>query len=467
MCKWSLALWLFVAAVSSGQAGEASNTPRMQIATATEQQGSLPDRLAIRTLLLDRNFAGLEALLADHQAQYAAGHAAYWNLLIAYDAFSTSDKNLGPLLDEWVERMPDSHAALTARGLFLVHLGWLHRGSDYIQETPPDRIAKMEGMFDEAGPDLEAALAREPLQVAAFNGLLLINMALGRTAENERLFQNAFEQLPRRADAALLYMGTLSPAWSGSNAAVAGLLQSLVGHVSEAEFHRLEGLMFIMLGNELARSGEYEAAVGMFDQAIERGDVANWARGVRAESRLALDDLEGAREDLELVLGRDPQFQSAIITMARVLFRLGKRDQALEYIDRVLALDPLDPIALTARGRVHAGLRDFETADQDLANASIFRIPEADDLVQMSMISFRLEKLEDAILDIAKAVRLKPDRQEFWDHYETVAQSVALSCGDAVLLESFLDDCRMLGPCTAGDAKRWEARIERSRTGNC
>src|SRR3546814_9086594 len=97
--------------------------------------------------------------------------------------------------------MPDSHAALTARGLFLVHLGWLHRGSDYIRETPPDRIAKMEGMFDEASPDLEAALARKPLQVAAFNGLLLINMALGRTAETEQLFQNAFARLPRRADA--------------------------------------------------------------------------------------------------------------------------------------------------------------------------------------------------------------------------------------------------------------------------
>src|SRR3546814_13835724 len=83
----STTLWLFVAVVSSGQAAEACDAPRMQIAAVAEQQGSLPDRLAIRTLLLDRNFVGLEALLADQPAQYSAGHAAYWLLLISYDAY--------------------------------------------------------------------------------------------------------------------------------------------------------------------------------------------------------------------------------------------------------------------------------------------------------------------------------------------------------------------------------------------
>ena len=98
-----------------------------------------PDRLEILAMAKSGQFSKLDALLSGYQESFQAGKVSERVVNFAFWSFSNSDPALAPRLDAWIEQMPNSYAALLARGLYRRNLGRISRGSRSGRNTPKSR----------------------------------------------------------------------------------------------------------------------------------------------------------------------------------------------------------------------------------------------------------------------------------------------------------------------------------------
>ena len=87
------------------------------------------------------DFEALERRLTSLQEAFEADGSGEHRIDRAFNAFKTSDPALKKRLDQWVERYPNSYAALTARSVNQIHLGWLSRGTRSGWDTHPEQFA--------------------------------------------------------------------------------------------------------------------------------------------------------------------------------------------------------------------------------------------------------------------------------------------------------------------------------------
>ena len=133
------------------------------------------------------DFEALERRLTSLQEAFEADGSGEYRIDRAINAFKTSDPALKEPLDQWVERYPNSYAALTARGVNKVHLGWLSRGTRSSWDTHPERFTAMERYFDAAQRDLEAALELNDKIAKAYELLMEYELSFGRPMFGETI----------------------------------------------------------------------------------------------------------------------------------------------------------------------------------------------------------------------------------------------------------------------------------------
>jgi tetratricopeptide (TPR) repeat protein len=85
---------------------------------------------------------------------------------------------------------------------------------------------------------------------------------------------------------------------------------------------------------------EYDDARKILDVTVAL--LPDWAEGwnARATERYLDDDYDGSMADIAQTLKREPRHLGALMGMGAILEERGKRDEALEVYDRVLAIAP-------------------------------------------------------------------------------------------------------------------------------
>lgn len=78
-----------------------------------------------------------------------------------------------------------------------------------------------------------------------------------------------------------------------------------------------------------------------------------------------LNQLEEARDDLDVAVAAQPYFVDAWSNLGNVLGKLGEHAEAIAAHDRVIALAPQNPAGFYGRGRAHLARRDYEAAERD------------------------------------------------------------------------------------------------------
>jgi len=131
--------------------------------TGVDQYGyprDRPDQLTLLALLQDKRFEELSSHLESFQASFEGDFRKEQWPGIAFNAFNTADRELGPLIDEWVKTTPDSFAPYQARAEHRVALAWHYRGSKVGRLTSKKRFKKMENPGTGArGPQARARVA--------------------------------------------------------------------------------------------------------------------------------------------------------------------------------------------------------------------------------------------------------------------------------------------------------------------
>ena len=165
-----------------------------------------------------------------------------------------------------------------------------------------------------------------------------------------------------------------------------------------------ERLRLYLIEGELLRSaGDLQEAFDFFSEKLEQvpDDTAlRYARALLAEQ---LDKLDLAEQDLRAIIEREPSNAQALNALGYTLAdRTDRYDEALDYIQRAMAVEPGDAAIIDSMGWVKYRMGDLEKAREYLRKAL--------DLVQDAEIAAHLGEVLWQMGDKQAAI-------ELWESY--------------------------------------------------
>jgi len=136
--------------------------------------------------------------------------------------------------------------------------------------------------------------------------------------------------------------------------------------------------LYLIEGELLRQAGEYQAAFDFFSEKLQElpDDTAlRYARALVAER---LDKLDLAEQDLRAIIEREPRNAQALNALGYTLAdRTDRYDEALDYIQRALAVAPEDAAIIDSMGWVQYRMGNLEKARNYLRKAlSLVKDPE-------------------------------------------------------------------------------------------
>ena len=159
------------------------------------------------------------------------------------------------------------------------------------------------------------------------------------------------------------------------------------------------------LGRALQEAGDTEAAVAALERAAALAPMATGMdspRGLLAEIARAQGDRDRALRELELLLEHDETSLEAARQLAALAEEAGdERLMALAY-DRVVGIDPFDPVPHLAIGRMALARSDADTAALEftvaLAAGTVDRVSAWSDLAESHLLGGRFDEARRAAL---------------------------------------------------------------------
>ncbi|WP_456967425.1 hypothetical protein [Luteibacter sp. HA06] len=259
------------------------------------------------------------------------------------DAFSCACKEARDAANAWLLQSPRSPWARSASGIQYAAAAYAARGTEFIDKTPPERIARMQALHDKAVADLDLALTLDPDLTAASTRRVAIDRIEGRTDEAHNRMIEALRRSPYSYG---LHMGAVvlaEPKWGGTP----GELQAARRRTLEAsagnpmllqvltyldwqsqectdchwDMHNYDPMMEIAPSLAVLRAaGIYEVDHNEFALgAIYLSQTLRFsptnevlARTKRGMARAYLGDLDAARNDAEAALAVKADFQPAM-----------------------------------------------------------------------------------------------------------------------------------------------------------
>lgn len=307
------------------------------------------DRLAVRRLLMARSFDALDVLLAAYGDSVLRDYRLEYRLSDAYDAFHVALPSLEPPLTEWVQRRPNSAAALLARASFFAASGWHARGTKWARETPDEQFKRMGDFFRLAVADLVAAHRLAPRSIVPYLELMAIAGSQSNLNLSRQLLDEALTLQPNSFLLRLQHMYNLEPRWGGSYEAMAEFAAECAPYAARnVRIQALKGFADYDRGRELARTDHKAEALEAFGRALRFGNVWQF-RYQRGRLYASLERPVEALEDLTAALVQRPQESDVLYERANVEYDLGHGGagtahftQGFRDLDLAIELDPTD-----------------------------------------------------------------------------------------------------------------------------
>ena len=303
------------------------------------------------TWLKAGDFKSMERYFSGLQRSYEAGHLSDKQLYQGFRSLYQDDDTNAPYFDHWVKAYPKSYSARLARGAYWYRMGWAARGNEFIDNTPPERIARMEDYFAKSRPDLTDSLkltAKPYLSV-----LYLLNVEiLDGSADARRHWLDLGTSIdPNNSLLRMRYMFSLQPRWGGS----------------------------------------IDVMAAFFNECVRRNAPA----ATLAELRLSLAS----------------EMAEALPTKTSQAERLGRWNEVIELAQA--AGEPPPPQALAAYARSAWDLNRRDEADRSLARLAQLDVSDAWTLSQMAWIYVHEQRMAEGWAVLTRAAALNDAWSQF------------------------------------------------------
>ena len=321
------------------------------LAVPATAETAYADAIRLQGLLHYRRFQELTSELEQRQAAFQQDIRLEAAVTDSFDLLVLRRPGVEPILDEWVRQSPKSWVPFVARGFYFYGQGWETRGTKFANQTTDARFASMARYFERASLDLESALQLNPRLVVAYQELIGMAKAGGKTGDGSRQYlQRALDICPACFEVRRQYMVEFEPRWGGSYEEMQEFAAKSQ-HADNPQLRSLFGSSYWDNGNIAQNAKRFPEAIQLYTKALSFGEY--WAfyygRGgaaVRAKRyKEALPDLNRAIE-LRPTKG-DPYIDRAVCWANLGDYKAAKRDlmtahtlpsreEWLSYVDKWL-----------------------------------------------------------------------------------------------------------------------------------
>jgi tetratricopeptide (TPR) repeat protein len=258
----------------------------------------------IRAMIQQQRFEEFEALSREYEEKFTK-HPKYESVLVKIYGALSSDQDLLPQLNAWVATR-GSYAAYAARGAYRTYRGFSERGTEYSQNTPPEKMQSMARLHRQAIPDLLAALKENGRLTPVYVALIDIQSAAGDTQSAERTLKEAVRQVPETYYVRHAYLMALRPRWGGDYS----LMQTYAATLDAAAARNpriwsLKGEVPAELGSSAWSSKDYAQAIRYYTEALRFGDRLSFLKS-RGNLYWIVRDHARAKADLARYLEYNP-----------------------------------------------------------------------------------------------------------------------------------------------------------------
>ncbi|WP_200179336.1 tetratricopeptide repeat protein [Ectothiorhodospira mobilis] len=309
--------------------------------------------------------------------------------------------------------------------------------SDPDLRTQYGRALVQAGRFDQAREQFEAVLKARPGDADTLYTLGLIHIEL-QHLDRARAYLEQVAETGERSAEAHYYLGRIAEQQGDEEAAVAhyrrvgegrraaesliriARLRAEQGDVEEArqalqllrrqaEDPRMQVQAYLGEADILQDAGRPGVAMTVLDAALEahpeEPDLL-YSRALLAER---LDRIDRAVADLERILAQDPDNASALNALGYTLAdRTDRYEEALEYIRRALEQRPEDPAILDSMGWVLYRLGRLQEAEDYLRRA-YERLQDAEVAGHLAVVLWERDRRDEAREILRRALERDPD----------------------------------------------------------
>lgn len=439
-------VWLLLLVGASAFAATETN----EVGDSTSRTTSFVDKLELVAMLKAGEFVELEKILTTYQEDFEAAAMPEAFVENAFLAFVNSDPELRNHLDQWVSQMPESYAAIMARGIYYWHVGSVWRGSGWAKDTHKTRFAKMREFFQLAVEDFGQAIEINDKLSVAYSALISIAMATGsgRATEKE-ILELGLTAVPGSAAIRYRYLHALW--WDGKLEEIKGFVDEIIPLTGEfPELRVLGGYYDFAVGDRFRQQGKSNLAIQYYERALEHGEHW-WYRFRHASVLHGLKQYDAALEVYDLAARARPQMTDVLNWKATVLRRLDRYDEAFEVWQEALELDPFKPPILL---NMSYALVDKERYDEALAaldKALVYGSLDVDvRYARGYLLLYWLERSAESLDDLRFTTEFDPENQTYWYHYGNALYRLR-DCATVDALKQMLRVCDAKKECREKD----------------
>ena len=425
-----------------------------------------PDTLELVGLLRDGRFEELEARLTAYQEGFEAGRNSEESVDIAFSSFGIFDPELESKFALWRLRIPESYAALLARGIYYHNLGWNSRGTRYVGDTSEERFAEMDDYFSRVIADLKLAIRMHKKLSIAYGVLINISKVSSDLIDKDRTLEAGLRAVPNSISIRFKYLESLVPWWGGSLTEIWLFLERIDNDSPhDQKMKPLGGFYDYIYGKMLDREGEHKEAVKYFDKALSYGEHSAYRFG-KGKNYYNLRHYDKARAEFEKILKRYPQSLDALGWRAGTYRNQTRYDLALADVEMAIRLSPFAPGFLRRRAYLLRREKRYEEAERDLTNALVYGYyDERNHYARGYLYLHKLKNYEKAVIDLKRATLLAPDSAKYWYEYAS-ALYYTLDCDIIAALSTYLRLCAAGQKCKAHGLKFAKSSLEHFSTVN-
>lgn len=396
--------------------GEARVTTFVVPAQCPEAESALAfeknDWKALTQLREKRDFARLESVLEELLAAYRANPLCETFLRRAHYRIGSDSANALDDLEAWAQESPN----VTSHVLYaesLVDAAHDARGGEWAEDTPSERIEKMNALLTESFAHISAAAAldpRHPIPTSVFAKAAKLKGACKQVLAAVEAYSEVDPlsfSVRRRA------MGACEPRWGGSYKAMKEIAEDAQPYVDQNPRLRvLMGFADAEKGYTAWRKDEWDDAIKHYMKALSYGDFElAWSEKLARNYRESGAVIEALREGKNAV-ATIPTFKAGHVAVGRALMAMKRYQDAYAAFDEAVQLEPASAEALKLRGWAAEFSFQFEEALQDYAQS--LRLNSHNQWVVKRYLAVAFEKTQNFEAGEALFAELSAKRPENW-----------------------------------------------------
>lgn len=315
--------------------------------------------LSVRKRLKEKKFEELNQILENYQNASESRISEEDTLFTAYRAFDIKDKSFETVFNAWIEKTPRRYPPYLARGTFYFRMGWEARGGKWARETQKEQFDAMNGYFDRAIRDLNAAIGINNQSMIPYCRLIGIANARGEEDQEVSITGNALMINAASYKVREAFLNAITPRWGGSYKLMHAFANESLKYVSQnPKLQWLKGYPYLDDAEMRILTHKYIDAVELCSQALTFGDN-HLAFSIRGEAYLRRKQYPEALKDFNRAIELYPEDGEHYYWRSMAHTYLHQYDEAKADIERAEELSPGDERIESHRNHLASATSQF------------------------------------------------------------------------------------------------------------